>query len=392
MKSAYNKTWLRNLEIVKEAKSWRNHKIIAPEQFKAIAEEYPSNFYHPNLMIRILLFIAAFIGLLGVVGIIALIFADIFDSQVAACTLAVIFGAAGLFTVDRVFIAQKNHYKSGLTELMIYASVLSIIVGILGYADLENNLLNCVVCLVMFSFVAYRYIDLVCTFGAMLSLIYLVFYVFYSMEGIIQQLLPIIFMVIFTPFYFFVRKQKSKPSNQPWENNLILVEAFTAMLIYGAGNYFIVRELSQELLGVYLQDGEDIPFAFLFYGLTVIIPLIYLYFGIKNKDIVLLRVSLIAIAFSVFTFKYYFSMNRPEFTLTLAGVVILGITLYIFRYLRTPKHGYTRENLLSEKWADSNAQAIIISQTLGGNTIAEDAQGDVGGGGAFSGGGSSDKF
>jgi uncharacterized membrane protein YgcG len=199
-------------------------------------------------------------------------------------------------------------------------------------------------------------------------------------------------MALFTPLYFIIRNQKQKPSLQPWVNNLILIEAMTAMLIYGAGNYFIVRELSQELLGIYLQDSEDIPFAFLFYGLTVIIPLIYLYFGIKNKDVVLLRVSLIAIAFSVFTFKYYFSLNRPEITLTLAGIVILGITLYIFRFLRTPKHGYTRENLLSEKWADSNAQAIIISQTLGGNTIAENTQGDVGGGGAFSGGGASDKF
>lgn len=392
MKSAYDHTWLRNLEIVKDAKSWRNQKIISPEQFKSITEEYPSNFYHPNLMIRILLFIAAFIGMIGAIGLGALIFEGIIDSQVAACTFSILLGICCLLAADQFLIGSKNHYKSGITELLIYIGVLAIEIGVAGYADLNSVELNCVVCIIMFTFAASRYIDLVCTVCAMLSVVYFLFYELYSIGGIIQQLMPIIFIALFTPFYFFIKKQKSKPSAQPWKYVLILIEAMTALLIYAAGNYFVVRELSQEMMGFYLEEGQDIPFAFLFYGLTVIVPLIYLYFGIKNKDVVLLRVSLVVIAFSVFTFKYYFSLNRPELTLTLAGVVVLGITLYIFRYLRTPKHGYTRESLFKEKWADSNLQAIIVSQTLGGNTITEDAQGDTGGGGAFSGGGSTDKF
>jgi hypothetical protein len=392
MKSAYNHTWLRNLEIVKEAKSWRNHKIISPEQFKAIAEHYPSNFYHPNLMIRILLFIASFIGLFGVIGLIALMFEELIDEQYTACALGVILGVGCVVIADRVAIAQKNHYKSGITELLVYAGLLCFILGVTGFADWNNERLTWIVCLITLSFAAYRYIDLICTAAAMLTLAGYIFFELYGIGGIVQNLIPIFFIVLFTPFYFFVRKRKSDAASQPWENPLILLEAMSALLIYAAGNYFVVRELSQELLGFYLQDGEDIPFAFLFYGLTVIIPLIYLYFAIKKKDVVLLRVSLIVIAFSVFTFKYYFSLNRPEFTLTLAGVVILGITLYMFRYLRTPKYGYTREQLLSEKWADTNAQAFIVSQTLGGNAVAEEPQGDVGGGGAFSGGGSTDGF
>jgi hypothetical protein len=392
MKSAYNHTWLRNLEIVKEAKSWRNHKIISSEQFKAIAEQYPSTFYHPNLMIRILLFIASFIGLFGVIGLIALMFEELIDEQYTACALGVILGIGCIVIADRFAIAQKNHYKSGITELLIYAGLLCFILGVTGFADWDNERLTWIVCLMALSFAAYRYIDLICTAAAMFTLAGYIFFELYGIGGIVQNLIPIFFIVLFTPFYFFVRKLKSDISSQPWENALILLEALSALLIYAAGNYFVVRELSQELLGFYLQDGQDIPFAFLFYGLTVIIPLIYLYFAIKKKDVVLLRVSLIAIAFSVFTFKYYFSLNRPEFTLTLAGVVVLGITLYMFRYLRTPKHGYTRERLLSEKWADTNAQAFIVSQTLGGNTVAEEPQGDVGGGGAFSGGGSTEGF
>lgn len=392
MKSAYNHIWLRNLEIVKDAKSWRNHKIISPEQFKAISEAYPSNFYHPNVMIRVLLFIASLIGLCGVIGIIALAFEELIDEQYAACALGVILGGALIAIADRVAIAQKNHYKSGISELLIYAGLLCFILGFTGFADWNNERLTWVVCLVCLSFAAYRYIDLICTAAAMFTLAGYIFFELYNIGGFVQNLIPIFFLVLFTPFYFYVRKLRKDPSSQPWDNPLILLEAMSALLIYGAGNYFIVRELSQEMLGVYLQDGEDIPYAFVFYGLTVIIPLLYLYVGIKKKDIVLMRVSLIAIAFSVFTFKYYFSLNRPEFSLTIAGLVLLGITLYIYRYLKTPKQGYTRELLLSEKWADTNAQAFVVSQTLGGNTVAQETQGDVGGGGAFSGGGSTDSF
>src|SRR5689334_19112162 len=114
MKSAYNHTWLRNLFIVKEAKRWRDHQIISGDQFTTIAGEYKSSFYHPNLMIRILLFVASLIGLGGITGILALIFADGL-SEHSIFTLSFIYGVASFIVLDRVFIAKLNHYKSGLT-------------------------------------------------------------------------------------------------------------------------------------------------------------------------------------------------------------------------------------------------------------------------------------
>lgn len=148
-----------------------------------------------------------------------------------------------------------------------------------------------------------------------------------------------------------------------------------------------MRELSVELLNLDLQAGQDIPLAFVFYGLTVLIPILYLYFGLKNKDLVLLRVSLAVLAFSVFTFKYYFSLGHHEITLTVGGLIMLGISALLLRWLKTPKHGYTRENILNEKWANSNAQAFILSQTLGAAKAPEVHQfggGESGGGGAGS--------
>jgi phosphoribulokinase len=51
----------------------------------------------------------------------------------------------------------------------------------------------------------------------------------------------------------------------------------------------------------------------------------------------------------------------------LAGAILIGIAIALMHYLKSVRNGFTRENLLSEKWQSMNAEAFIISQTMGGN-------------------------
>jgi uncharacterized membrane protein YgcG len=162
-------------------------------------------------------------------------------------------------------------------------------------------------------------------------------------------------------------------------------------MIYLAGNYLVVRELSVNLMDLSLTEGQDIPFSFIFYSLTVLFPVLYLYFGVKNKDMVLLRISLLIFGLSVFTFKYYYGFGHPEITLTIAGLILSCITLILFNYLKVMRNGFTREDVLSSKWANANVEAFIISQTLGGNQVKVD-ESFQGEGGSFGGGGSSGSF
>jgi uncharacterized membrane protein YgcG len=145
------------------------------------------------------------------------------------------------------------------------------------------------------------------------------------------------------------------------------------------------------MMGLNIEEGGDIPFAFIFYALTVLIPVAYLYIGIKKKDVVLLRVSLVVIAFSAFTFKYYFSFGHPEITLTIAGLTLLTVSILLLNYLKITRHGFTRENLLTEKWGNMNVEAFVISQTMGGNQSKIEQQ-SIPGGGESGGGGASSSF
>ena len=390
MKSAYNETWLQNLLLVKEVRHWYKNQLISVEQLASISVAYPTSFFHPNVIIRILLFLATLLALAGATGMLSLFVLSLTEGvETIISIFCILYGIASFVFLEAIFIGNAKHYKSGVTEALLYHAIGFTLGGIAGLTDFNQHVII-VSCLLGFSFNAFRYLDLISTAAAVLSFAYFVFFEMYEAGGIMQQIIPIVLMVLFVPLYLLLKSQKTKSANELWQDCLTLAEALSLLIIYAAGNYLVVRELSVSMMGMSVEVGQDIPFAFLFYLLTVAIPIVYIYFGIKNKDIVLIRVSLFALAFSVFTFKYYYSTGHPEITLTVAGTVLLTVTILLIRYLKTPQHGFTRESILSSKWANANLGAFVISQTMGGNQTVHTP--DHGGGGSSTGGGSSDAF
>jgi len=387
MRSAYHENWLLNLRMLKEAKRWAKSKFITNEQLAEIQKAYPVGFYHPNFIIRILLFMATLFALAGVSGLLAMVVSG--NEEDTMSFISLVYGMVSIGVLEKKFIGENHHYKSGVNEALLYHSLGFMLGGIGGFVDFNNAQFLLWSAFVLTAFAGYRYLDLLCTTAALLIGSYLLFDGFYSLGGIMQQIIPFVFIVAFTPVYFLIRRLKQLVSSEPWSNNLLIVESYGLIIIYLAGNYLIVRELSIALMGLALEEGADIPFAFLFYGLTVLIPIVYLYQGIRAKDVVLLRVSLVVLAFSVFTFKFYYSTGHHEITFTVGGMLMIAASLLLFRYLKLPKNGYTRENILEEKWAGGQAEAFIISQTMGGNKVPTP---DMPGGGTSGGGGSTDSF
>lgn len=383
---AYNPTWLQNLNLLKTAKQWQHSNLISKEQFAEIQNQYESKFYHPNFIVRILLFIATAIVLGAITGLLVLGVMDIGEEVLSV--LSIIYGVTSWLILDRNFIWKNNHYKSGITEALLYHSILFIVLGCIEFFE-DTPEPYAIVLMILFAFASYRYLDLISTMGALLSLGMLMFFVLYRAGGTMQQIIPIVFIITFSPLYFLFRNLGRQRNTGLWKDCLIVAEGVCLLLVYAAGNYLVVRELSIALLNLDLQPGQDIPLAILFYGLTIVIPILYLYTGVTNKDFVLIRVSLIAIAFSAFTFKYYYSTGHHEITFTVSGLFLLITSVALLRWLKTPRNGYTRENILSEKWTNSNAQAFIISQTLGVGTKSEVEQSQFGGGESGGGGANS---
>ncbi|HEY8936990.1 MAG TPA: hypothetical protein VIM65_17305 [Cyclobacteriaceae bacterium] len=386
MKIAYNEIGVYNLSVLKETKRWFKHGLISAEQSESIKAAYQTSLFNPNLMIRILLFVASALGLAGVTGILVLLSMD--SSENIIPWLCIFYGLGSLFFLELVFIKGNHHYKSGVNEALLYHSLGFFLGGILALEINEHFI--AVIGFIVFSIAAIRYLDLICTLCAIASLCGFIFFELNEAGGWFQALIPFAFILIFIPIYFFAKRARGKQALRLWYDNLLAVEAVSLLLVYAGGNYFVVRELSVEMMNLYLEEGQDIPFAIVFYILTAVTPIAYLYSGIKKKDKVLIRVSLLLLALSAFTFKYYFSLGHPEISLTIAGAVLLLITLWLLNYLKVMRNGYTRENIMSEKWGDANVEAFVISQTLGGNQMPDRIE--TGGGGQFGGGGSSESF
>ncbi len=388
MKSAYNHDWVYNLAVIKEVKRWWKHHFITKDQFVAISDAFKIPLYHPNVMIRVLLFVATLFALSGVSGFFFLVFADAGETIVSFASI--FYGLASFFVLEKIFIGN-NHYKSGVTEALLYHACGFTIGGLAVLTDMNNVTLVLIVSFVVFSFAAVRYLDLICTMCSTLTLVGIAFYECFVAGGIFKQIIPFVIIILFSLVYWKVSQLIDAPKLKVWRYNLIVVESLSLLLIYLGGNYFVVRELSVSTMDMVIPDNGDIPFAFIFYFLTAMLPIMYLYFAIRNRNVVLLRVSLVVVALSAFTFKYYFSLGHPEITLTVAGAVLLIITLAVLNYLKTPRAGFTRENLLSEKWGSVNAEAFIISQTMGGNQASQ-PETFKGGGGSFGGGGATGDF
>jgi hypothetical protein len=160
MKVVYDIGNLINLQTVKRATRWNKSGFINADQLAAIKSEYPSNLYHPNLMISILLFIATSIAISGVNG---LFFVFVSEAPDAAIGILMLAGGCGaFFLANKVFVDNNHHYRSGVTEAIIYTAGGFLVGGFSLLTDWDTHviLLSCVAVL---AFVSIRYLDLICT-------------------------------------------------------------------------------------------------------------------------------------------------------------------------------------------------------------------------------------
>jgi hypothetical protein len=123
------------------------------------------------------------------------------------------------------------------------------------------------------------------------------------------------------------------------------------------------------------------------------LPFVYLYFGLKKKDEILLRIGLLLIAAAVGTFRYYYHILPTDVVLTLAGTLLLGVVYTVMKYLETPKHGFTYEVLDEKHPMDSlKIESLVVAETFSHIQAAPADEGTKFGGGDFGGGGSSADF
>lgn len=388
----YDKNLLDNLALVEEAISLESAGFISKEQKNLIKKELPAFKRQSNILVRLGFFLLGSFLYLSVCGVIALLGLTGSNSERTffniCCYIFAVIGFAGA-----EFLAQQKYYGHGLDDAFILGALLNI--GFAVAITTEGYELNIAFFVAIASFLMYRrYLHLLSLLVFCLAASAVLFYGMFEFGAIGKTILPFVVMLVSAVFYFLTKTIIKNLKATYYYNGLLLGNSFCLILFYLSCNYLVVRELSAKLLGNEVLPGNDIPFAIFFYAFTFIVPIVYLIQALKTKDRIMLWISFLAIGFSIYTIRFYYSVLPIEVALTLAGLVLFAIAYFSIKRLKNNEVGLTfKPDRINNSNAILNAEALIVASAFGMKPEAKapDSPMEFGGGG-FSGGGSEGTF
>jgi uncharacterized membrane protein YgcG len=389
----YNNIWLANLLIREEAQKARKAQAISIEEQKKIEDKHPVGFYSPNIFIRIGLFILTCIIVSFSIGLLMLMVSDtnIIDKWGFSLFVGIL-----TYIALELMVRKSNHFKSGVDDALMWISGgLLLTAFIILQAGVNSGFpysrISFFLCLLALYY-ALRFTDMLMTAISLFALIATIFFVWKDLFSWGMATMPFLMMIVCSGLYFLSRRSVGKRTTLYYTNCLYIVQIVSLLVLYLAGNYYVVQSLSPTSEGVYNSpEPAPVPFGFFFWVWTILIPFIYLGLGIKNKDVIILRTGLILVAAAAFTFRNYYHLMPVEGALSIVGIILLGICYMVMKYLKTPKHGFTYEDLEDDNFMDKlKVESLIVSETFSGTQ----PQGDNTrfGGGDFGGGGASGNF
>ena len=384
---AYNKTWLTNLRVLEVFSMHLKQQDITGEEFEAITNAYPVGFYTPGIFARIGLAILTGVIVLFGDGLLSLMFW--MSGAIGASGWFIFLGLLSYGGLE-LMVSAKKHFRSGVDDALLFLSALQIAIGValMLNGDEPNYFAISLILFLMTAFLTVRFLDTLMAAVCVASFFMLVFFGLEKIGSVGLMVIPFVMIITSALVYFIVMRVKDDLRLINYPYCFVAAQVICLLTFYAAGNYYIVQTLSDEI------HGTTTPIALgpFFWVWTFLVPLVYLGFGIKRKDVVLIRIALLLIAAAAFTFRTYYHILPVDIMLTICGSVILILVYALTKYLKTPKHGFTLEETDGANLMDNlKIESLVVAQTFG-HTQTPQNDGTKFGGGEFGGGGASDGF
>ncbi len=383
---AYNTQWSVNDFIKNIAQRWFQQGFLKQEQYSVIKQEYHSAYNKPNIFLKVGLFIFTVLGASFLGGLFTLFFTIPFQNvpQLGYIVECILLGVGFIFILE--FLIKNNKlYHSGVDNALLYIALGAFCTAIFIFFNNTKfpTWLMLSLWLPLFIIATIRYADILVTIATYLLNISIVILISFEFAWG-KTFLPFIVMIFSIIAYFFHKKLSQRDDELYYKKSLSVLKALALITLYIGGNYLIVREGNAKINQVF-DASPQIAFAPMFYFLTIIIPIAYIFSGLKKHDRMLLLIGLLTLGFSIFTYRFYFSILPLELALTLGGVLLITLTGICIHCLRTPKYGLTSEP--NDERKGLNLESIIMSQMIQSKVPQQDdtlqfGGGDAGGGGA----------
>lgn len=384
---AYNREILDNEVLATQAKRLYRMKFIPKAQLQDITSRLTLFHSNDNVLIRIGFFLLGCLLLSAVAGFLALFFGTLFSSDFE--NIVFVYGFIGVIGAE--FLARLGYYNHGLDDAFIlsipffFCLALGANTGSITLVFLVMMLLGLACCV--------RYVHTLSVLVAVMGMVGFVFDLIVNQALLDKLFLPFVgFFMAFT--LYFVSCKLDKTANFYFYTEAFwAVKGFALLLAYFSVNYMVVRELSEDLMNLVVTPENDLPLAFLFYGLTFAIPVFYIVFALKTKDRLMLLLGLFTLGYSIFTIRFYYHLMPLEMALIMGGIVVFGISYLAIQKLKNKEQGITFK---PDRSADSsfllNAQALIVTSQIQAKAVSSPEDKMPFGGGGFSGGGAGGNY
>lgn len=383
----YDKTELENVFLVEQAYFLESAGFISKEQSDLITKKLTTLKSQNNILIRAGFFLLGCFLYSSICGFISLISPEsIIENYKVVFYVYAPIGFAGT-----ELLARQKYYGHGLDDAFALGAQLTLAIAV-GLSTDGNGLPIALIITItsLLCYLRYVHVSLALLFclATTASLVYILFE--FGTTG--KTILPFVTMLFSAGIYFFSKIILQNLKSPYYHKGILLANSFGIVLFYLSGNYLVVRELSVALLGVEVAPNSDISFALFFYAFTFIVPIGYLVYSLIKKDRPMLWIGSLALAFSIYTIRFYYAVLPLETFLTIAGLVLFAFTYFAIKKL---KHKETGITFCPDSFTNVNAlmdaEALIASQLgLKPETIQKSNM--EFGGGDFSGGGSGGEF
>jgi hypothetical protein len=380
---AYNRTNLDNLYTRGQAKEAFTSGCISGEENTKIGAAYPVDLYTPNIFICVGLFLLTIVIAACSLGLFLLISAGNSESFTP---LLIVFGLICYGALEYV-VHNRRHFKSGVDYALMWMSAGLIYAGIFFAVNNASITAQCITVFAISLLFTLRFGNFIMALLACAALLVFIVHIVMGFNRAVQLLAPFIIMAFSIGLWLLSLRLDNYKKYRHYRASITALKVAALTSFYIAGNYFVVREMSGYMFGP-SQNGGDISMGWLFWILTVALPLFYIYQGIRKKDALFLWTGLALIVATVFTVRYYYSVMPVEWALVIGGIVMITISYGLIRYLKTPKHGFTsEENGRKHLLENLHLESLVIAETFAGAGAVKAPANDFQFGGGSGGGG-----
>jgi hypothetical protein len=394
---AYNTGTLRNRAVLTQTEQWHRAALLTDAQHAAIRVAYPSDFRETNFITEVGLFV--FTLIVGGGGF--MLFGELFQPGKSIGWFLLIYGIGAIGAAEWL-IHRHRYYRNGIDNALVIMGVVFVLYGLFSEFWPDSTFWQrCILAGVVLSIAVLRYGDPLLMIG-LLGVIYgLVFERLLSTSAG-QNAWPFVGMGLSAGLYWLGRRLQDEPTplatpqtsalrlsqdNQLYYSDVLThVDWFSLIALLVCGNYFVAQ--GGETFGLFglpkIGDGNTLM-RVLFWLTTFGIPLLYGFFGLRNRDRTLLILACFGMAGAVQTAHFYVEVLPQSVHWAITGAVLVLASGFLIRWLRTTKNGFT------DAPDDARPDWTNVAQTLTVNQIANVqaqppdlrfGEGSTGGGGA----------